>query len=125
MKEERFALGYLRVNNVHDDEQVNLKLKQIRVHCQIHQMNLPLIMVENKSVSRNFSGVAWKDLERTLDYAEGRIQTVVISDRANLTRDMGLFLLKEKELKEKYGVTIDVAVGKSLKMDHCKGISMN
>ncbi|MBB6271847.1 DNA invertase Pin-like site-specific DNA recombinase [Pedobacter cryoconitis] len=125
MKEEKFAFGYMRMDNVHDDHEVNNKLKQIKDHCDIHKIELPMIFAENKHVSNNFTGNAWKDLEMTLAHAEGRVQSIIVSDRDNLTRDMSLYLLKEKELKDKYGVTIDVADGKSLKIDHSKGISMN
>lgn len=125
MKEEKFAFGYMRVDDIHDDAAVNKKFQQLREHCEVHGIGLPIIFAENKHTSRNFSGSAWRDLEMTLAHAEGRIHSVVIPDRNNLTRDMGVFLLKEREMKEKYGVTIDIADGKSLKIDHSKGISLN
>lgn len=125
MKEEKFAFGYMRVNDVHDDAEVNKKIKQLHDHCTIHNIAIPMIFAENKQVSSNFTGQAWRDLERTLDHAEGRVQSVIIANRENLTKDLSLYLLKERELKDKYGVTIDVADGKSLKIDHSKGMSMN
>lgn len=125
MKEKKFALGYMRVNNVHDDEQVNKKIKQMKEYCDVHGILLPMILSEEKSTSRNFTGQAWKEIELMLHYSEGRIHTIIVSDRDNLTRDISLLLLKESELKQKYGVTIDVLDGKSLKMDHSQGFSMN
>lgn len=115
----------MRVDNVHDDSVVNEKLKQLKDHCDIHKIEMPMIFAENKAVSGNFTGNAWKDLEMTLAHAEGRVQSIIVNDRDSLTKDMGVYLLKERELKEKYGVTIDIADGKSLKIDHSKGISIN
>lgn len=124
-KPDQFAIGYLRLPDISNDLEVKKKISALRAHCEANQIRLVLVLSEPERGSENFKGSGWRDLQRTLAYAEGRIQSIVVPDKNMLTRDVGLFLLKEKELRDTLGVKIEVADGKSQKMDQSRDLSLN
>jgi|GEM_PF-3080626 hypothetical protein len=124
-KDEHFSIGYLRLPDIRNEQEVHQKITALKDHCEANGIRLPLIISDGEKGSENFRGTGWRDIEKTLVYAEGRIQSIVIPDKDMLTRDVGLYLLKEKELRDSFGVSIEVADGRNRKLDQSRDLSLN
>lgn len=124
-KDEHFSIGYLRLPDIKNEQDVHQKITALKDHCEANGIRLPLVISDGEKGSENFRGNGWRDIEKTLAYAEGRIQSIVVPQKDMLTKDVGLYLLKEKELRDTFGVTIEVADGQSHKLDQARNISLN
>lgn len=123
--QEHFAIGYLRVPDLKNEEDIQQKVSVLREYCEANEIRLPMVVSEAEKGSENFRGSGWNDIESTLQHAEGRIQSIVVLYSNMLTRDIGLQMLKERELKDKFGVKIEFADGHRKVLMQPKDLSLN
>jgi dynactin complex subunit len=123
--QEHFAIGYLRVPDLRDVDDIQERISVLREYCEANEMRLPFVVSEEEKGSENFKGNGWNDIEKTLEHAEGRIQSIVVLYSNMLTRDIGLQMLKERELKDKFGVKIEFADGHRKELVQPKNLSLN
>ena len=123
--QEHFAIGYLRVPDLKNEDDIQEKLSALRDYCEANEIKLPFVVSEAEKGSENFKGHGWNDIEKTLQHAEGRIQSIVVLYSNMLTRDIGLQMLKERELKDKFGVKIEFADGHGKELIQPKDLSLN
>lgn len=123
MEEEhlKFAVGYIKVNDLDDKEEIKRQSQLIENYCRLNDLKLIVTFGDEHASGKNFSGPGWQKMEAMVKMTNvltgGMIGTLVVSSADMLSRDVSLYLLKERELKQE-GITIDVASGRGQNLTH-------
>lgn len=110
------AIGYIRIDSGAELGEIARQFQLLQDHCKVHSIELVRVLADTGPQGRNFGGEAWRAMEASLKLDQGKVNTLVICSPEMLTGDTGLYLLKQRELKEEYGVTIDVAGSRGQQM---------
>lgn len=125
IKPIRIGVGYLRVEDLNDKADLQNKMRQIEKYCVDNSILMPGVFADNIKGTEHFNGRAWLDLEKTFPLTAGLLHTIVMLDNDMQMKNPGLYLLKEKELREKLGITIEIIGGRDQKLDLSKGLNLN
>ncbi|MBB6271846.1 hypothetical protein HDF26_002303 [Pedobacter cryoconitis] len=121
----RIGVGYLRVEDLTNESDLQSKMRQIEQYCSSNNILIPGVFADNIKGTEHFNGPSWLELEKTFPQTAGFLHTIIMLDNSMQMKNPGLYLLKEKELREKLGITIEIIGDKGHKQDLSKGLNLN
>lgn len=121
----RIGVGYLRVEDLNNEPDIRNKMLQIKEYCQANNILIPGVFTDKIKGSEQFNGPGWTELEKTFPLTAGLLHSIVMLDNDMMIKNPGVYLLKEKELRETLGITIEIAGGRAKNLDLSQGLHLN
>lgn len=122
------AIGYFKVNDLEDRQELQKQLDRIGQHCELHRLRLVVTFGDERATSENFSGAGWTKaqalIKLTSQAMPGLIGTLVVPEQNMISTDPGRYLLKQYELKQD-GVSIDITGDRGQDLVHSREVLPN